>query len=35
MLNKGFVNDMESIMTKLPQNTCKGCFQPDDNINSV
>lgn len=37
MLNKGFVNDMESIMTKLPQNTCKGMFSAtiDDNINSV
>ena len=37
MLNKGFVNDMESIMTKLPQNACKGMFSAtiDDNINSV
>lgn len=37
MLNKGFVDDMESIMTKLPQNTCKGMFSAtiDDNINSV
>ena len=37
MLNKGFVNDMESIMTKLPQNTCKGMFSAtiDDNINLV
>ena len=37
MLNKGFVNDMESIMTKLPQNKCKGMFSAtiDDNINSV
>lgn len=37
MLNKGFVDDMESIMTKLPQNACKGMFSAtiDDNINSV
>ena len=37
MLNKGFVDDMESIMTKLPKNTCKGMFSAtiDDNINSV
>ena len=37
MLNKGFVNDMESIMTKLPQNACKGMFSAtiDDNINLV
>ena len=37
MLNKGFVDDMESIMTKLPQNTCKGMFSAtiDDNINLV
>ena len=37
MLNKGFVNDMEFIMTKLPQNACKGMFSAtiDDNINLV
>lgn len=37
MLNKGFVDDMESIMTKLPQNACKGMFSAtiDDNINLV
>ena len=37
MLNKGFVDDMESIMIKLPQNTCKGMFSAtiDDNINLV
>lgn len=37
MLNKGFVDDMEFIMTKLPQNACKGMFSAtiDDNINSV
>ena len=37
MLNKGFVDDMESIITKLPQNACKGMFSAtiDDNINSV
>lgn len=37
MLNKGFVDDMESIMTKLPQNACKGMFSAtiDNNINSV
>ena len=37
MLNKGFVDDMEFIMTKLPQNACKGMFSAtiDDNINLV
>ena len=37
MLNKGFVDDMEFIMAKLPQNTSKGMFSAtiDDNINSV
>ena len=37
MLNKGFVDDMESIMANLPQNTSKGMFSAtiDDNINSV
>ena len=37
MLNKGFVDDMEFIMAKLPQNTSKGMFSAtiDDNINLV
>ena len=37
MLNKGFVDDMESILSKLPSNSCKGMFSAtiDDNINSV
>lgn len=37
MLNKGFVDDMESILSKLPQQSCKGMFSAtiDDNINIV
>ena len=37
MLNKGFVDDMESILNKLPQNTCKGLFSAtiDENINLI
>ena len=37
MLHKGFVDDMESILSKLPQKSCKGMFSAtiDDNINIV
>ena len=37
MLNKGFVDDMESILNKLPKETCKGMFSAtiDDSINKV
>lgn len=37
MLNKGFIEDMESILNKLPKYTCKGLFSAtiDDNINTV
>ncbi len=37
MLHKGFVEDMESILSKLPQKSCKGMFSAtiDDNINIV
>lgn len=37
MLNKGFINDMESILNKLPQKSCKGMFSAtiDDTINIV
>lgn len=37
MLNKGFVDDMESILSKLPKECCKGMFSAtiDDNINIV
>ncbi len=37
MLNKGFVDDMESILNKLPKDTCKGMFSAtiDDSINKV
>lgn len=37
MLNKGFVDDMESILSKLPQQCCKGMFSAtiDDNMNLV
>ena len=37
MLNKGFVDDMDSILNKLPKETCKGMFSAtiDDSINKV
>ena len=37
MLNKGFIDDMESIFNKLPQQSCKGMFSAtiDENINLV
>ena len=37
MLNKGFVDDMESILSKLPKNCCKGMFSAtiDDNMQSI
>ena len=37
MLHKGFVDDMESILSKLPQKSCKGMFSAtiDHNINIV
>ncbi|MPM84270.1 ATP-dependent RNA helicase DbpA [bioreactor metagenome] len=37
MLHKSFVDDMESILSKLPQNCCKGMFSAtiDENINLV
>lgn len=37
MLNKGFVDDMESILNKLPKDTCKGMFSAtiDESINKV
>ncbi len=37
MLNKGFIEDMESILNKLPEETCKGMFSAtiDDSINKV
>lgn len=37
MLNKGFVEDMESILSKLPKESCKGMFSAtiDDNINLI
>ena len=37
MLNEGFVDDMESILSKLPKECCKGMFSAtiDDNINIV
>ena len=37
MLNKGFIEDMESILNKLPEDTCKGMFSAtiDDSINKV
>lgn len=37
MLNKGFIEDMESILNKLSEDTCKGMFSAtiDDSINKV
>ena len=37
MLNKGFVDDMESILNKLPKDSCKGMFSAtiDDNISEI
>ena len=37
MLNKGFVDDMESILSKLPKNCCKGMISAtiDDNMQSI
>ena len=37
MLNKGFIEDMESILNKLPKNTCKGMFSAtiDESINRI
>lgn len=37
MLHKSFVDDMESILSKLPKESCKGMFSAtiDDNINLI
>ena len=37
MLNKGFIDDMESILNKLPLDTCKGLFSAtiDENMDFV
>lgn len=37
MLNKGFVEDMETIFNKLPKDSCKGLFSAtiDENIDTV
>lgn len=37
MLNKGFIDDMELILSKLPRESCKGMFSAtiDDNMNLI